>query len=112
MEVVNITKGKVLAAEARIADSFFTRLRGLLGTGSLLAGEGLVIRPCNSIHTFGMSYPIDVVFAGSDNRVLKTVTCIGAGRLSMCRGSRYVVELPVGALLRTDTQVGDYLELR
>lgn len=112
MEIANVTKGKILADRARAADSFFTRLRGLLGTRGLPAGEGLVIRPCNSVHTFGMSYAIDVVFAAADHRVVRTVAGLAPGRLAACRGSRYVVELPAGTLAATGTAAGDVLALR
>lgn len=111
MEIVNITTGMTLAGDARLADGFFSRLKGLLGTKSLVMGEGLVIRPCNSIHTFGMNYPIDVVFAADGDRVTRTVVCLEPGRVLACRGSRYVVELPVGTLVRTGTKPGDYLRI-
>lgn len=111
MEIVNVSTGKTLARDARLADGFFSRLKGLLGTKSLLAGEGLVIRPCNSIHTFGMNYSIDVVFAAADDRVAHMATCLEPGRLMACRGSRYVIELPAGTLVRTGTKPGDHLRL-
>ncbi|MDR7866095.1 MAG: DUF192 domain-containing protein [Sporomusaceae bacterium] len=111
MEIVNITTGMTLARDARLADGFFSRLKGLLGTKSLLMGEGLVIRPCNSIHTFGMSYSIDVVFAADGDLVKHTVSCLEPGRMLACRGSRYVVELPSGTLLRTGTKPGDQLRI-
>lgn len=111
MEVFNLTTGKTLAKDARLAASFFTRLRGLLGTKYLAAGEGLVIRPCNSIHTFGMNYPIDVVFADDDGMVTRTAAYLGPRRMMMCRGSRFVVELPPGTVAQTGTMAGDYLRL-
>ena len=111
MEVVNLTKGKNLARDARLADRFFTRLRGLLGTDYLLAGEGLVIRPCSSIHTFGMNYPIDIIFADADSRVIKTVACLGPWQVAACGGSRFVVELTAGMLAQTGTETGDRLRL-
>ncbi len=111
MEVFNLTTGKMLAGDARLAAGFFSRLRGLLGTKYLAAGEGLVIRPCNSIHTFWMNYPIDVVFAGDDGMVMRTAAYLGPRRMMMCQGSRFVVELPPGTLARTGTMAGDYLRL-
>ncbi|MDT8903676.1 DUF192 domain-containing protein [Anaeroselena agilis] len=111
MEIVNVTTGKLLANDARLADSFFTRLRGLLGTEGLPDGGGLVIRPCCSIHTFGMKYPIDVLFAADGDRVAHTVANLGPGRMTLCRGSRYVIELPPGTLDRTGTKPGDQLRL-
>lgn len=112
MEIVNLTTGQTLAGEARLADSFFTRLRGLLGSKSLPEGAGLVIKPCGSVHTFGMNYAIDVVFAAADNRVLKAVPYLAPGRLAACAGSRYVIELPAGTAAKTGTVPGDMLAWR
>ncbi len=109
MEIVNLTTGRTLAGDARVADGFWSRLKGLLGTRGLADGEGLVIRPCESIHTFGMNYPIDVVFVAAADRVAKTIIGLRPGRMAMCRGSLYVVELPVGTLVRTGTMAGDRL---
>lgn len=109
MEVFNLTTGKTMAENAWLAADFFSRLRGLLGTKHLAAGEGLVIRPCSSIHTFGMNYPIDVVFADDAGKVKRTEARLGPGRMLMCRGSSYVVELPPGMLAQTGTKAGDYL---
>jgi uncharacterized membrane protein (UPF0127 family) len=112
MIIGNKTKDSVLASRARLADNFFTRLRGLLGTKGLESGEGLVIRPCSSVHTFFMGYAIDVVFVGADHRVLKTVPDLVPGRLAACLGSRYVIELPAGTLAATATEAGDWLTLQ
>lgn len=111
MQITNLTQNKILARHASIADNFFARLKGLLGTKSLLAGEALLIRPCNSVHTFGMNYAIDVIFADADNRVVRTVAGLVPGRLAMCRKARYVVELPAGTLARSETVMGDILGL-
>jgi hypothetical protein len=111
MRIVNLTSNLILADNAKIADSFFSRLKGLLGTKQLLPGEGLVIKPCNSVHTFGMNYAIDVVFTAADHRVVKTVPDLAPGKLALCGASSYVIELPAGTLASTATAVGDYLEL-
>ncbi len=111
MEVFNLTTGKLLARDARLAAGFFSRLRGLLGTKYLPAGGGLVLRPCNSIHTFGMNYPIDVVFVDDEGKVARTAAFLGPRRVMMCQGSRFVVELPPGTLAQTGTMAGDYLRL-
>jgi len=111
VEIINVSKNATLARSARAADNFFARLRGLLGTDSLPAGTGLVIEPCNSVHTFGMNYPIDVVFADGQNRVLKAVTGLRPRRAAVCRASRYAVELPAGTVARTGTAAGDYLNI-
>lgn len=54
----------------RMADSFFSRLRGLLFTSELSKYDCIMISPCGSVHTIGMSYPINIIFLSVDNKVL------------------------------------------
>ena len=61
----------VLARYVELADSFFSRAKGLLGRSSLPPQSGLLIRPCNSIHTFFMQFAIDVLFLDGQGQVLK-----------------------------------------
>lgn len=58
--------GKVLKCE--IADSFFSRLRGLIKREP--KGDGLMIVPCRAIHTFGMDYPITAFWLDREGRVI------------------------------------------
>ncbi|MBP2656042.1 MAG: hypothetical protein H6Q73_3611 [Firmicutes bacterium] len=100
-----------MVESGRIADSFFSRFKGLLFTKSLPRGAGLIIKPCKSIHTIGMAYTIDVLFISADNNIIKAVPEMRACRVTACMGSDYVLELGAGTLVRTGTQVGDKLEL-
>jgi hypothetical protein len=109
MRLLNQTRGTLLADRLKIADSFFCRLRGLLGSHSLPAGEALLIRPCKAVHMFGMRYSIDVAFADQAGQVLKTVAALAPGRLAKCPGAAWVAELPVGTLAATATVPGDVL---
>lgn len=109
MKVINITKQQVLGEHIKVADSFFTRLVGLLATPVLPPGTGLLIKPCSSVHTFGMRYPIDLVFIDSSNRVVKVVAGLKACRLAAAEGAAYVLELPAGRALAALTQEGDIL---
>lgn len=111
MQILNQTRETTLAVNARLADTFFSRLRGLLGTKSLPEGSALVIRPCNSVHMFGMRYSLDVLFVASDQHVLKMVAALAPGKVAVCPGAAYAVELPVGTLIRIGTAVGDELRL-
>ena len=112
MALINSRTGVALAANCIVAADFWRRLKGLLGTKELPEGQALIIMPCNSVHTFGMNYPIDVVFLDGKNRVLKTVSTLRPGKMSACSGSSYVVELPSGTLERTGTRIDDILEYR
>jgi len=112
MELWNATKQIQMANRLHFAVTFFRRLKGLLGTSCLPEGEALLIRPCSSIHTIGMKYPIDVLFMTSDDKVLKIAPSMFPGRTASARGSSYVLELPVGVVDKTGTDVGDYLLIK
>jgi uncharacterized protein len=74
------------------------RLVGLLGRRSLPAGCGLLLSPCNAVHTLGMRFPIDIVFIDSAWRVLRTVAAVPPGRLSVWGGwrARHTLEVQAG----------------
>ena len=71
LKILNLTRNAILAEKAIIADSFFRRLQGLLGQDSLASGAGLILKPCDSIHTFFMRFPIDAAFVDKNNRVTR-----------------------------------------
>ena len=105
------TSGKVrlLAASVHLADTFWPRLKGLLGTAALPEGEGLWLCPCNCVHTCGMRYAIDVLFVDSDGRILKLVQALAPWRSACCWRAAAVLELPAGTGLRQDLKVGQQL---
>ena len=112
VRVVNVTRNAVLAERADLADSFFARARGLIGRSALAPGEGLMLRPCNAVHTVGMAFPIDLVHLDADSRVLRVVHSLRPWRPGpLVRGSRVVVELPAGTALVTGTSQGDEVRL-
>jgi hypothetical protein len=112
VRVVNRTKGTLVAERADVAATFFTRLRGLLGRSSLDQGSGLVLRPTNSIHSFFMKFPIDVLFLDRSARVLHVMGDMRPNRISpLVRHAHTVVELPVGAIAASRTATGDQLRL-
>ena len=112
VRVLNLTRGTTLATAARMAGSWFERFVGLMGSAGLPAGEGLVLDPCASIHMFFMRYPIDVVFASRELRVVGVVHAIRPWRLTrFYRGARLAIELPAGAAAAGGTDLGDQLVL-
>ena len=110
LKVSNITRQSILAARAEVADREATRRRGLLGRDGLNPGEGLWILPCEAIHTFGMRFPIDLVYVDRKLRVRKVRSAVGPWRLSGCLFAHSVIELPAGAVQATRTGPGDTLE--
>lgn len=112
MNITNVTRGSTLATQARRADSFTARARGLMLAPPLPEGGGLVIEPCNSIHMFFMRYPLDIVFLDKQCAVTFMYRGIKPWRLGrMVRGARLAIELPEGTIERSSTQVGDRIEM-
>jgi uncharacterized membrane protein (UPF0127 family) len=56
--------GAIVADPCVLAKSFGARVLGLMGKRGLLEREGLLLEPCNSIHTFFMRFAIDVAYLG------------------------------------------------
>jgi uncharacterized membrane protein (UPF0127 family) len=92
-----------------VAATSWSRSKGLLGRRALGEQEGLWIQPTSSIHMWFMRFPIDVIWAAEDGRVLKLVVNIKPWRMSFCRGAKVALELPVGAIARSGVEVGDHL---
>ena len=109
--IVRRIRGGVVCEQCVVADRPHTRLRGLLGRRDLPAGEGLLLRPSPSVHTWFMRFPIDVVFLDADLRVLGVVPEVGPWRMAARRGARAVLELPSGEAARRSLAPGDRLEL-
>jgi len=107
--LLNETRGSMLGGRIRRADSLWTRGVGLLGRGSLAAGEGLHIVPCGSVHMFFMRFAIDVVYLDRELRVVKTVEALKPWRISVARGAKSAIELPPGAIAASRTAPGDQL---
>lgn len=112
MKVVNISKNTILGERIEIADTFVKRFLGLMPRKTLNEGEGLVINPCNSIHMFFMSFPIDVLFIDKNNKIVHIEANFKPWRISkFVKGGKYVIELPVGVVKNTLTEVGDIVSL-
>jgi uncharacterized protein len=94
-----------------VADNPLTRLRGLLGRRELALGEGLLLRPAPSIHTWFMRFPIDAVFLSHDLRVVAVEPDLRPWRMRGARGARAVLELPAGEAGRQGLEVGLELEV-
>jgi uncharacterized protein len=104
-----LERGPVVCENGVVAATAWSRSKGLLGRSGLDEQEGLWIQPTSSIHMWFMRFPIDVVWAAGDGRVLKLVEGIRPWRISFCRGAKVALELPVGAIARSGVQVGDHL---
>ena len=111
LRITNLTSKAEIGNRIEVADRGERRRKGLLGRSGLGSGEGLWIVPCEAVHTFGMQFPIDLVYLDRKSRVIKTRSHVRPGRLSACLSAHSVVELPSGTVQSTLTKRGDKLEL-
>jgi uncharacterized membrane protein (UPF0127 family) len=109
--VLRTADDRVVCERCLVAETPFARMRGLLGRRGLESGEGLLLRPASSVHTFCMRFAIDVVFLGRDGEVLKVAQRVAPWRTAAARGSKAVVELPAGEAGRRGLRVGDRVDL-
>jgi uncharacterized membrane protein (UPF0127 family) len=101
--------GAVVCARCTLADTMLARMRGLLGRKHLPGGEGILLRPCPSVQTFFMRFPIDVVFLDRDGVVLKVVENLKPWRSAGARRAHAAVELAAGEAARAGIADGDRL---
>lgn len=110
--ITNTTKNSVIARKGQRADTFFSRMTGLLNKTSLPQDEALIITRCNSIHMFFMKFAIDAIFVDKDNCVIGLLKGIKPFRLSpIFFRSSYVIEAPVGTIVQTETSLGDSINV-
>jgi uncharacterized membrane protein (UPF0127 family) len=111
VQVRNQTRDTVLGRSVDMADTSAKRRTGLLKHEKLEPGEGLWIMPCESVHTFFMKFPIDLVYLDKKRKVRKVRRAVPAWRLSACLTAHSILELPAGTIEATGTQAGDVIEI-
>jgi uncharacterized membrane protein (UPF0127 family) len=78
----NATRRETLVRDVRSCESFWDRLKGLLGTPALRPDEACLLHGCSSVHTFGMRYAIDVYFLDTGGHVVKMLPRMQPNRIS------------------------------
>ena len=111
MKYAQVSADNKEVARVICADNYFLRLRGLIGR-KLEKGQGLILSPCHQIHTFFMSYPIDVVYLDVDYRILRVDDAIAPGKSCKSeKNARHILELPADSASQLGLAPGDNLTL-
>ena len=110
----NRTRHVCLATHLSVADTHWSRFRGLMCTSaaSFRSGDGLWIVPCRGVHTFAMNFPIDVIYLDAQKSVVHVEQNLRPwrlGRVSLRAAS--VLELPGDSVRSSGTTVGDTIEI-
>jgi hypothetical protein len=114
-QAFNQTRQLYLATSLAVAQTHWSRLRGLLGTSpdDFRNGCGLWIRPCRGVHTLAMRFPIDVVYLDRAGTVVHLEHNLQPWRFSPVRmQAASVLELPSHTVASTETAVGDRIEIK
>ncbi len=113
LTVRNLTRDTCLGNNIEVADRPLRRMIGLLGTSVLLPQCGLLIFPTQAVHTFGMKYPLDLVFLNRKRRVVGVRSALKPNRFSkLYWRAECVLELPAGTIQATGTGLGDQIDWR
>jgi len=114
LTVVNKTKKTVLG-ESEIADTFFSRLRGtmfkkVLERGLILTLPNTRSRSGSAIHMFFVRFPLDIIFADSDKKVVDVVSIDPWKTYTPKKPAKYVIEMGEGTIKSSATEIGDELD--
>lgn len=110
MKLLNVSRNKEIAHSVRVANTFYSRAKGLLGERGLAEGSTLWIQSGNSIHTWFMRFAIDAIFVDRKLIVRGVYRNLGPWRITwpVWKASS-VFELPAGTLDKTHVEIGDQL---
>ncbi len=101
----------ILVRHLNRADNFLKRLKGLMFTSALPIGHGLMITPCQQIHTQFMQYAVDVMFVDADGKVIHIERAMRPWRFTkFFKAAKYVLEVNAGEAEKVN--VGDQLTIQ
>ena len=104
---------KTIPYSIKLADTFFTRFKGLMFRKDRLREEGLWIIPCNSIHMCFMHFEIDAVFLNKKGAIVKMVEGLKPWSfVKPIRGAYSVIELPAGTISRFGLKDGELIKIK
>lgn len=110
--LVNSLNEKILSQNLIIADTLWSRMKGLLGHTQLSDGEMMWIHRCNSIHTFFMRFSIDCVFLNRDFQVCSIHPNVSPWRIIWpSLKAHSVIEMAAGQAAKLGIQKGDKLHV-
>jgi uncharacterized protein len=108
--VYNQTRECFLCLGVTPADTTFSRLKGLIGRFKMRLDEGMWVVPSQGIHTFGVFFPLDLIYLDENYRVIHLVEYFPRFRIAPLRThAASVLELPTHTIYSSQTQPGDQL---
>ena len=103
---------KALFNDVTVAASFKSRLLGLLGRDKIAPGFAMYFPGCNSIHTFFMKIPIDVIMTDDKGLVMRVYDRLEPWKTAFCGNAKNTMETGSGEAKRLGIRKGDRLVMR
>ncbi len=108
--VYNQTRECFLSLGVTPADTVFTRLKGLIGRLKMRSDEGLWVIPSSGVHTWGVLFPLDLIYLDEHFRVVYVSEHFPKFKVAPLRiRAASVLELPTHTIYSSQTQPGDQL---
>jgi uncharacterized protein len=108
--VYNQTRECFLSLGVTPADTIFARLKGLIGRLKMGSDEGLWVVPSSGVHTWGVLFPLDLIYLDENFRVLCVREHFPRFKVAPLRiRAASVLELPTHTIYSSQTQPGDQL---
>ena len=89
------------------ACNFIQRASGLIFRKEITVDEVFHIQPCNSVHSFGMKYDIDIVYLDKIGAVLKIKENMRKKRINWCFKAHSVLEFKSLESEKLQINIGD-----
>ena len=103
--------GQLLWDGVSVADTPLRRFMGLMGKKSLAKGEGMMIIPCNQVHTFHMHFSLDILFI-SQNLHIIAIQTLDPWRIGIkIKEAKFVLEVPAHDAELMNVVVGDHITI-
>ena len=112
--MIDIYRAGEKLCRVRVADSFISRLKGLMFKKGLPPDEGLLIRYASwsrsrGVHGFFMRFPIDLIFIDGNKKVVEKAKLHPWRLYTPVSNCSWVLELNEGFSKEKKLKVGDQL---
>ncbi|WP_100333150.1 DUF192 domain-containing protein [Bacillus alkalisoli] len=93
-------------------NTFLKRLKGLMFRVKPIREEGILLKPCNSIHMFFMFFAIDVVFVNEENEIVYLKEHVKPWTVVWpVKGAVAAIELPTGTISNYSIKTGATIKM-
>lgn len=104
--------GKIDLMKISRADNILSKGIGLIGWKDFGGKNGLLLTNTNSIHTFFVRFPLDLVFLDKNMKVIKLVKNLKPFRISpIVWKAQHVLEMPSGSIEKYSINLKDSIDL-